>query len=254
MIDVSSKNIVRQSAATGCPGDVVDKALIIADTLEVMFSYPQCSCFAVNGSSAKNLLYYNNRLYTGVSLEYAGNDEPNREKIASILYNMLCQNGVRLIKTMSEDKNTDAFVCGNTRVGVNNIKFSLTIDYGPRTAEPVIRRTVKVLGYEGDVPVNTFGMDRLNRDILDSLVARTSPVDVYDLFCCMTENSLKTREEMYGMCGQCAGRYSADTLAYAKARLAGLADRDFRYFLEPLLMKGTVFDWHEAVDRIAALL
>ncbi len=254
MIDISNKNIARQSAATGCPGDVVDKTLIITNTLEVMFSYPQCSRFAIKGSAAKNLLYTSNRLCTGADMEYTGSEEPDREKIASVLYNMLCQNGVKLIKTMSDDKNVDTFVCGNTRVGVNEIRFSLTIDYGTRTPEPVIQRTVKLLGYEGNVPINTFGLVKLNRDILDSLVARPSPVDVYDLFCCMTENSVKTSDDLYDACGRSAGRYAPEALAYAKARIESLTERDFRYFLEPLLMKGTEFDWHEAVDRIAALL
>ncbi|MCD8295589.1 MAG: hypothetical protein LUE27_10165 [Clostridia bacterium] len=254
IIDYTNANITHLSSAAGCSKECVDKALTVAGAIEAIFSYPQSSCLALKGASAKNMLYTASRINTEIELEYVGAGDPDREGIRVNLRRMLM--GFDLISTdrVSTGGQTEAYACRYTNYNRNMNRFSLTIDYGSHAGEPVIQRNVKVLGYEGGVPVNTFSLDKLNRDILDSLVQRTSPVDVYDVFCYMTESGVKTREELYGRCGQDACRYSAKALAYARARLEGLGDRDFRYFLEPLLVKGTEFDWRMAVDKIASLL
>ncbi len=255
IMDYTNANITRLSSTTGCLKEVVGKALAVIGAAEAIFSYTQSSCLALKGASARNLLYAASRINTEIEFEYVGEGEPDREAIRVNLRRMLMQYTPTCFDRISSTSGQiEAYACRYSNYNRNMSRFSLTIDYGSRTAEPVIQRTVKVLGYEGDMPVNTFGLNKLNSDILDSFVARTSPVDVYDLFCCMTGNRVKTRDELYGTCGRSAARYAPEALAYAKAKLESLTERDFRYFLEPLLMRGTEFDWHEAVNRIAALL
>ncbi|MCD8295065.1 MAG: hypothetical protein LUE27_07485 [Clostridia bacterium] len=254
-IDYTIANITRLSSATGCSKETVEKALMTAGATESIFSFSQSSCFALKGASAKNMLYTPSRISTEIDLEYVDMGVPYRESFGVNLSRMLVPYmSISFDRLSSAKGQTEAYACKYSNYNRNMSRFSVIIDYGSREPEPVIQKTVKVLGYEGDLPVNTFGLDKLNRDIFDSLVQRTSPVDVYDLFICITENNVRSREELYGICGQSVGRYFEDVLAYTKAKLKSLTERDFRYFLEPLLLKGVVFDWHEAVYKIASLL
>ncbi|MCD8295433.1 MAG: hypothetical protein LUE27_09365 [Clostridia bacterium] len=255
IMDYTNANVTRLSLATGCSKEVVDKALAVTEVTETIFSYTQSSCLALKGASARNMLYPALRINTEIELEYIGAEEADRENIRVNLRRMLMQYTPTCFDRISSTKGqTEAYASRYSNYNRHMNRFSLTIDYGTRETEPVIRKTVKVLGYEGDVPVNTFGLDKLNRDILDALVTRTSPVDVYDVFCYITDGGVKSHEDLYAGCCQDAGRYSAEDLAYSRARLGSLAERDFRYFLEPLLPAGTAFDWRKAVDVIASLL
>ncbi len=270
MIDYTNRKITQLASETGMPKDVIMKALCAADRMQTIFSSPFGSMFAVQGGTAKNMLYPDGRrLYTEMDLCYIGDGQKIecskntgdktrdiREYIGVVLHRICMQEGIFFRKTLSRENYADCYMCLHWNHEHVPYYFVLRIDYRSRhNNSDVVQRKACLLGSEGDVPFNTFSAKELDKDIADSFFHRCRPVDVYDLYGLMKEHDMMSPEGLRQIYEQAENNcYTQEDAVHIKTKLYALTERDFRYYLDPILPSNDGFVWREAVQEINSVL
>lgn len=260
MINLSAKNVVKTAIDTGFIKDNVEKVMRLIDILETLFSSKWKDKLVLKGGTAINLFYMNlPRLSVDIDLDYIGiaREEMLEDKalLKDYLENILFQKGYSLSSASKSYFALDSYVFRYTNNGGNLDNIKVEINFLDRVhILPETKKTINVLGYNGDVQISTLDKYELYGSKLAALLGRSKPRDIYDVYTAINSDLL-TDTELLKKCFIFYNCLASNAVAEIDCSiLDGVTAKDISRTLQPVLLKGIRFDLKSAVQKLKEYL